>query len=83
MPRKKSTYGLGNHPNSRENLNFRDGRKSFYDQNKTSFSLTVTPKGKEGFKEQANILGVSASELVDRIGRGKFALVPVEEFEAS
>ena len=57
MPRKghKSRAGVGD----------------LYDEPKEKLNLTVTPSAKEGLEEKAKLLGISKSELIERIGRGE------------
>lgn len=67
MARKKSEYSPGENPRSQENL---QPRQTIYDEAKKSREITVTPIGWDGFKAIAKDMGLSASELVERIGRG-------------
>jgi hypothetical protein len=66
MAKKKSDYAPGENPTSLENLR---PRETFYDERKQRWQIMVTPTGWEGFKELAQELGLSASELVEQIGR--------------
>ena len=67
VPRKKSEFNPGEHPHSQENL---QPREPTYGESKKRRPVMVTDEGWEGFKVIAKRLGVSASELVERIGRG-------------
>ena len=60
MPRKghKSQSGVGD----------------LYDEPKEKLNLTVTPSAKEGLEEKAKLLGISKSELIERIGRGRLSI---------
>lgn len=58
-------------PVSRQNL---QPRETVYQEPKTRHEITVTPEGWDGFKAMAAGLGMSASELVERLGRGTLAL---------
>ncbi len=71
MAKKKSDYAPGENPTSLENLR---PRETFYDERKQRWQVMVTPTGWEGFKELAQDLGLSASELVEQLGRGAIAL---------
>jgi hypothetical protein len=57
MPRKghKSQSGVGD----------------LYDEPKEKLNLTVTPSAKDGLEEKAKSLGISKSELIERVGRGE------------
>jgi hypothetical protein len=67
---KKSQYKPGEHPNSRENLTYHEGRPTVYEERKKRREVLVTETGWEGFKQAAQSAGCSASEFVERIGRG-------------
>ncbi len=67
MPRKKSEYAPGENPRSQENL---QPRKAMYDEPKKRRQLMATDEGWNGFKQVAKAMDLSASELVEQIGRG-------------
>lgn len=69
VPKKKSDYKPGEHPNSQQNL-IHEGRPTVYGQAKKRREVMATDDGWEGFKAAAKALGFSASEMVERIGRG-------------
>jgi hypothetical protein len=71
LPRKKSEYAPGENPASLENL---QPRETLYDQPKKRREVMATDTGWQGFKDVAKALGLSASELVERIGRGAIAI---------
>lgn len=50
------------------------GEPELYDELKKRITLAVTPTGVEGLDAIASSLGLSRSELVERIGRGMIAL---------
>jgi hypothetical protein len=60
MPRKghKSRAGVGD----------------LYDEPKEKLNLTVTPSAKDGLEEKAKLLGISKSELIERVGRGELKI---------
>ena len=58
-------------PVSRQNL---QPRETVYQEPKKRHEITVTPSGWSGFKEVAAGLGMSASELVERLGRRSLTL---------
>jgi hypothetical protein len=66
MAKKKSDYAPGENPASLENLK---PRETFYDERKERKQIIVTPTGWAGFKELAQEIGLSASELIEQIGR--------------
>lgn len=67
VPRKKSEFNPGEHPHSQGNL---QPRETMYEENKKRRQIMATDVGWDGFKDVAKQLGISASELVERIGRG-------------
>ena len=69
VPRKKSNFKPGENPNSLENL-IHEGRPMVHGQPKKRREVMVTDDGWEGFKALAQRLGLSASEVVERLGRG-------------
>lgn len=73
VPKEKSGFSPGEHPHSKENLK---PRETMYEENKKRRYVMATDPGWEGFKAIAKELGISASELIERIGRG---ILRVEE----
>ncbi|WP_190697371.1 hypothetical protein [Nodosilinea sp. FACHB-141] len=71
MPRKKSDFSPGEHPHSQGNL---QPREPMYGEAKKRRQLLATDEGWEGFKALATSMGLSASELVERLGRGTIPL---------
>lgn len=83
MPKKK---GDKTHPNSLANLKIggnseHNRRPTDYEQPKQRHGVLVTPRGWEGLAFLAQQVGVSVSELLERIGRGK-VLIEREQAEA-
>jgi predicted DNA-binding ribbon-helix-helix protein len=60
----------GQHPNSQANLAL-GGRPTTYNEAKKNRSVTVTDVGWDGLKAIARAAGLTASELIERIGRGE------------
>ena len=56
---------------SRENLK---PRELYYEEKKKPHEVTVTAAGWDGFKGLASERGLSASELIERLGRGTVSL---------
>lgn len=50
------------------------GRERFYDEAKRDMNLKMTPTAIEMLKEKADAMGLSRSELVERIARGTVPL---------
>ena len=50
-----------------------------YDQVKKPVSFGITPKSHQGIKEQSEELGLSMSEFIEQIGRGKLKLSKDED----
>lgn len=73
VPRKKSDYSPGEHPHSQDNL---QPREPMYGEAKKRREVMVTPTGWDGFKALAASMELSASELVERLGRGTIPLDP-------
>lgn len=68
------------HPKSL--LNLKPGSDTSYKEPKRQRSITVTDTGWLAIKEKARQeLGLSVSEVVELLGRGKFKLVKVETQE--
>ncbi len=51
------------------------GRAEMYDEVKGTKTLSLTKTAVQGLDRQAKALGISRSELVERIGRGAISLV--------
>jgi len=73
VPRKKSDFSPGEHPHSQDNL---QPREPIYGEAKKRREVMVTPAGWDGFKALATSMDLSASELVERLGRGTIPLDP-------
>lgn len=71
VPRKKSDYAPGEHPHSQGNL---QPRETMYGEAKKRREVMVTAGGWDGFKALAASMDLSASELVERLGRGTIPL---------
>lgn len=67
------SYSRGQNPRSQKNLN-REGRQPLHGEAKKDRYVRATAEGWEGFKEVAQSLGISASELVEQIGRGELVV---------
>lgn len=81
VPKKpQSQYKPGENPKSLANLEKR-GRTSTYDENKKRREILATDIGWEGFKALAKEVGLSASELIERLGRGTIALADLPALE--
>jgi len=77
-----TTYNRGQNPSSQKNLN-RDGSEPRYEEKKKPRSLVATDTGWEGTKQIASKqFGLSVSELIDQIGRGRLVVSPVNSDEA-
>lgn len=50
----------------------RRGVPELYDENKEPASYGITKTAKRGIKSQAKLLGISASQFIEKIGRGEF-----------
>lgn len=72
VPKKKSDYAPGENPRSQDNL---QPRETMYGEPKKRREIMVTAAGWDGFKSLAASMDLSASELVERLGRG---IVPLE-----
>ncbi|MBW4486015.1 MAG: hypothetical protein KME14_26120 [Tildeniella torsiva UHER 1998/13D] len=75
VPRKKSDYAPGEHPHSQGNL---QPRETMYGEAKKRREIMATATGWDGFKALAASMDLSASELVERLGRGAIAVYPPE-----
>lgn len=67
MAKKEKAYSVGENPASLQNLR---PRQPLYEESKRQRAIVLTDTGWEGFKELAQELGLSASELVEQLGRG-------------
>lgn len=74
----ESNYKPGENPKSLKNLEKR-GRTPVYDEHKKRREVIVTETGWEGFKQLAKDVGLSASELIERLGRGTVQLAEYSE----
>jgi hypothetical protein len=54
-------------------------RPTDYETKKKSHNVRVTDTGWQGFRQAAETLGLSASELIERIGRGTLAEADVKK----
>lgn len=61
---------------SRKGYKNQRGEPELYDELKKRITLAITPTGVEGLDAIASSLGLSRSELVERIGRGLIQLHP-------
>jgi hypothetical protein len=58
-------------------IGLKKGIDTIHEQAKTaSFATRLTPEGKKGFEELAQRLGLSKSEIIEKLARGEFELVP-------
>jgi hypothetical protein len=58
-------------------VGLKQGIDPIHEQPKTaSFTTRLTPEGKQGFEELAQRLGLSKSEIIEKLARGEFELVP-------
>lgn len=55
---------------AQKGLKSQRGQPEIYDELKTKQTLTLTPTSVKGLDKIAELLGISRSELVERIGRG-------------
>ena len=72
------SYSRGQNPRSQKNLN-REGRQPLHGEPKKDRFVRATTEAWEGFKEVAQALGISASELVEQIGRGELSVSRKQE----
>lgn len=57
-------------------IGLKKGADPIYDQHKTeSFTTRLTPDGKAGFQKLAKSLGLSKSEIIEKLARGEFEIV--------
>lgn len=64
-------------PKSLANLK-QTGRSKVYGEAKKGHQVSVTPAGWNGFRSIAEQLEISASELIERFGRGQLVVVIAE-----
>lgn len=70
----------GSHPNSRKNLRLSSGRPLAYGEPKRVHEMMLTDTAWNALKEHAQSLGISVSEVVERLGRqGAAAFAPAPE----
>jgi hypothetical protein len=56
------------------------GGKPMRSQVKTeSFTTKLTPEGKQGFEKLALELGLSKSEIIEKLARGEFKIVTTDD----
>lgn len=67
----------GSHPNSLKNLTH-EGRPLTYGEPKKSRRLSVTETGWNNVQSVADGLGISVSEFLEQLGRGKLAVINTE-----
>lgn len=73
---KRSSYKVGEHPNSLANLN-REGRPKVYGSEKKQRYLSVTEEGWEGAQAVVKAAGyASLSDLIEQMGRGHAKVIP-------
>lgn len=65
-------YGRGQNPKSRQNL--LSDQPRLYDEKKSRHTVMVTPTGWLGLRELADSMGISISELIERVGRGELGI---------
>lgn len=53
----------------------RRGVPELYDENKEPASYGITKTAKRGMNSQAELLGISASQFIEKIGRGEFKVI--------
>ncbi|MBD2255194.1 hypothetical protein H6G14_28655 [Nostoc parmelioides FACHB-3921] len=63
---------------AQKGLKSKRGQPEIYDELKTKQTLTLTPTAVKGLDKIAELLGISRSELVERIGRGIIPLAPMQ-----
>ncbi len=68
MSDTKTKYRRGYHPNSLKNLS-PGACSTMYDERKKARNVSITDTAWEAFKQKAKTYGISASELIERIGR--------------
>ncbi|MGR3279394.1 hypothetical protein ACSYAD_30470 [Acaryochloris marina NIES-2412] len=71
----------GTHKNSLNNLTH-EGRPLEYGEPKTGHRVTVTKTGWDSAKQLINSMGMSVSEFLEQLGRGRVTVIPTQELEA-
>lgn len=71
----------GTHKNSLNNLTH-EGRPLEYGEPKTGHRVTVTKTGWDRAKQLINSMGMSVSEFLEQLGRGRVTVIPTQELEA-
>ena len=71
----------GQHPNSLENLTH-EGRPLEYNEPKKVRRLTVTESGWTSAKELIGAMGMSVSQFLEELGRGRVSILKSEEIES-
>ena len=67
---KSQKYSPGEHPKSRANLTYHEGRPLIFGKPKKKHGITVTDEGWEGVKDVVKELGCkSVSEFLEKVGR--------------
>ncbi|WP_442937367.1 ribbon-helix-helix domain-containing protein [Nostoc sp.] len=54
-------------------------RKPLHGQRKQSLNLSVSPEAVELLEEKANLLGISKSEIIERIARNQVSSAPEQQ----
>jgi hypothetical protein len=68
-------YPQGKNPHSLQNLTYKGGRPTEFNESKEPHTVTITPSGWQGLKELVEQQGCSSiSDFLDRLGRGEFSL---------
>lgn len=75
-----SYVGRGSHPNSLANLKH-EGRPPITGERKRNRTITVTDTGWQNAQSIASSLGMSISELVEKLGREEIKIVVPEPEE--
>jgi hypothetical protein len=69
---KTQKYSQGQHPKSRANLTYHEGRPLTFGKRKKQHGITVTEEGWEGVKDVVKELGCSSvSDFLEKVGRGE------------
>jgi hypothetical protein len=70
----------GTHKNSLRNLTH-EGRPLEYGEPKTGHRVTVTPTGWNNAKQLIDSMGMSVSEFLEELGRGRVTVMRTQELE--
>jgi hypothetical protein len=70
----------GTHQNSLDNLTH-EGRPLEYGEPKTGHRVTVTKTGWDSAKKLIGSMGMSVSEFLEELGRGRVTVLPTQELE--